>query len=225
MTAATQSEAIQIYRVYIKASPEAIWEAITKSQWTVQYGDAPLVEYELRSGGAFRTHANEGMLTVGCPEVISDGEVIEADSPGRLVQTWRMTMTPEMASEEFARLTYNIEPVRGGVTKLTVIHDVPGARIWAAVLRGESQTSGAGGRWSEILSGLKTLLETGQQQPFQSGPAYESSFGVGNCSAPAARVEVGCRPRSLSYAEIGCEGQSGNDNARERPLCGRRRTR
>jgi hypothetical protein len=43
--------------------------------------------------------------------------------------------------------------------------------MWAAVLRGESESSGAGGGWSEILSGLKTLLETGQQLPFQSGPA------------------------------------------------------
>ncbi len=75
MTTATTSETIQIYRVYIKTTPEAIWEAITKPEWTVQYGYAPLVEYELRSGGAFRAHANEGMKALGCPDVISDGEV------------------------------------------------------------------------------------------------------------------------------------------------------
>ena len=127
MTTATTSETIQIYRVYIKATPEAIWEAVTKPEWTVQYGYAPVVEYELRSGGAFRAHANEGMKALGCPDVISDGEVIEADPPRKLVQTWRMTMTPEMAAEAFTRLTYDIEPVRGGVTKLTVTHDVTGA--------------------------------------------------------------------------------------------------
>ena len=77
-----------------------------------------------------------------------------------------MTMTPEMAAEGFTRLTYEIEPVRGGVTKLTVTHDLSGAPMWAAVLRGESESSGAGGGWSETLSGLKTLLETGQQLPF-----------------------------------------------------------
>jgi uncharacterized protein YndB with AHSA1/START domain len=129
------------------------------------------VEHELRPGRAFRAHANEGMKPAGCPDVISDGEVIEADPPRKLVQTWRMTMTPEMAAEEVTRLTYDIEPVRGGVTKLTVTHDVSGAPMWAAVLRGESESSGAGGGWSEILSGLKTWLETGQQLPFQSGPA------------------------------------------------------
>lgn len=169
-TTPTATETIQVYRVYIKATPEAIWEAITKPEWTVQYGYAPLVEYELRAGGQFRAHANEGMLAFGCPDVISDGEVIEADAPRKLVQTWRMTMTPEMAAEAFTRLTYEIEPVRGGVSRLTVTHDVAGAPMWAAVMRGDSESSGAGGGWSEILSGLKTLLETGQPLPFQSGP-------------------------------------------------------
>jgi uncharacterized protein YndB with AHSA1/START domain len=171
MSTATQTETIQVYRVYINATPEAIWDAITKPEWTVKYGYAPLVEYDLWAGGAFRAHANEGMKAFGCPDVISDGEVIEANPPRKLVQTWRMTMTPEMAAEGFTRLTYDIEPARGGVTKLTVTHDVTGAPMWAAVLRGESESSGAGGGWSEILSGLKTVLETGQQLPFQSGPA------------------------------------------------------
>jgi uncharacterized protein YndB with AHSA1/START domain len=169
MTTATQT--VQVYRVYIQATPEAIWEAITEPEWTVQYGYAPLVEYDLRSGGAFRAYANEGMKALGCPDVISDGEVIEADRPRKLVQTWRMTMTPELAAEAFTQITYEIEPVRGGVTRLTVTHDVTGAPIWAAVLRGESESSGAGGGWNEILSGLKTLLETGRQLPFQSGPS------------------------------------------------------
>ena len=136
----------------------------------MKYGYAPLVEYELRPGGRFQAYANEGMRALGCPDVISDGEVIEADPPRKLVQTWRMTMTPELAAEAFTRLTYDIEPARGGVTKLTVTHDVAGAPGWAAVLRGEGEPAGAGGGWSEILSGLKTLLETGQQLPFQSGP-------------------------------------------------------
>jgi hypothetical protein len=57
----------------------------------------------LWAGGAFRAHANEGMTALGCPDVISDGEVIEADPPRKLVQTWRMTMTPEMAAERFTR--------------------------------------------------------------------------------------------------------------------------
>jgi uncharacterized protein YndB with AHSA1/START domain len=172
MTTAIQTtDTVQMYRVYIQAAPEAIWEAITQPEWTVKYGYAPLLEYEMKAGGAFRAYANEGMKAMGCPDIISDGEVIEAEPPRRLVQTWRMTMTPELAAEAFTRLTWDIEPVRGGVCRVTVTHDVSGAPMWAAVCRGEAESSGAGGGWSEILSGLKTLLETGQQLPFQSGPA------------------------------------------------------
>jgi uncharacterized protein YndB with AHSA1/START domain len=167
----TTTETIQMYRVYIRATPEAIWDALIDPEWTVKYGYAPLVDYDLRPGGAFKAYANEGMKALGCPDVISDGEVIAADPPRKLIQTYRMTMTPEMAAEAFTRLTCEIEPVRGGVSRLTVTHDVTGAPKWAAVLRGESESSGAGGGWNEILSGLKTLLETGQQLPFQSGPA------------------------------------------------------
>ena len=170
-TAEPVTETIQIYRAYINATAEAIWDAITTPEWSAKYGYAMLVDYELKSGGAFRVYANEGMKAFGCPDVISDGEVIEANPPRKLVQTWRMTMTPEMAAEAFTRVTFEIDPARGGVTRVTVTHDVTGAPMWAAVLRGDHESSGAGGGWSEILSGLKTLLETGQQLPFQSGPA------------------------------------------------------
>lgn len=168
--AETVTDTVQIYRIYIKATPQAVWDAITRPEWTAKYGYAMLVDYDLKAGGAFRVHANEGMLALGCPEVISDGEVIEADPPHRLVQTWRMTMTPELAAEAFTTVTFDIAPVRGGVSRLTVTHDVAGAPIWASVLRGEQEFTGAGGGWSEVLSGLKTLLETGEQLPSQSGP-------------------------------------------------------
>jgi uncharacterized protein YndB with AHSA1/START domain len=103
----------------------------------------------------------------------SDGEVIEVDPPRKLVQTWRMLMTPDLAAEGFTRLTYELEEVRGGVTRLTVTHDASNAPMFAAVAAGEREHEGAGGGWNEILSGLKTLLETGQQLPFQSGQPRE----------------------------------------------------
>lgn len=171
MTAESETDTVQVYRIYINAAPERIWEAITQPEWSVKYGYAMLVDYELKSGGAFRARANEGMLAMGVPEEISDGEVIEADPPRKLVQTWRMTMTPELAAEAYTRLTFEIEPVRGGVCTVTVTHDVTGAPLWAAVLRGDQEAQGAGGGWNEVLSGLKTLLETGRPLPFQSGPA------------------------------------------------------
>jgi uncharacterized protein YndB with AHSA1/START domain len=168
---APMTKTVQIYRVYIKATPQAIWDAITKPEWTKKYGYAPLVEYELRAGGAFRSYPNEGMKKFpNVPDVIIDGEVIEATPPRRLVQTWRMLMDPAMAAEGFTRLTYDIEPARGGVTRLTVTHDLTGAAKLAVLVSGERESEGAGGGWNEILSGLKTLLETGAPLPFQSGP-------------------------------------------------------
>jgi len=95
MTTGTQTtETTQVYRVYIKAAPEAIWEAITKPEWTVKYGYAPSWSTTC-AGWALPRVRQRGHEALGCPDVISDGEVIEADPPRRLVQTWRMTMTPE----------------------------------------------------------------------------------------------------------------------------------
>lgn len=165
---------VQMYRVYIKATPQAIWDAITRPEWTEKYGYAGLVDYDLRPGGAFRTYANAGMKAhPDVPDVIADGEVVESDPPRKLVQTWRMLMTPDLAAEACTRLTYEIEEGWGGVTRLTVTHDVAGAPLIAAVLAGEQAAQGAGGGWSEVLSGLKTLLETGEPLPFQSGRPLE----------------------------------------------------
>jgi uncharacterized protein YndB with AHSA1/START domain len=159
-----------MHRVFIKATPQAVWDAITKPEWTAQYGYATLVDYDLRPGGSFRVYPNEGMKQVpGMPDVILDGEVLEARPPHRLVQTWRMLMDPGLAAEGFTRLTYEIQPGRGGVTKLTVTHDLSDAPNLAALLAGEREPDGAGGGWPEVLSGLKTLLETGAPLPFQSG--------------------------------------------------------
>jgi glyoxylase I family protein len=169
-TTAADTATVQTYCIYIKAAPEVIWDALTKPEWTKRYGYAPLVEYQLRPGGAFRAHTNEGMKAFGMPDVVIDGRVLEADAPRKLVQTWRMLMDPAMAAEGFTRLTYEIEPVRGGVARLTVTHDLSHAPTVAALVAGERESSGAGGGWNEILSGLKTLLETGAQLPFQSEP-------------------------------------------------------
>jgi uncharacterized protein YndB with AHSA1/START domain len=101
------------------------------------------------------------MRAQGAPEVAVDGEVIEADPPRKLVQTWRMAMDPALAAEGFTRLTYEIEPTDGGPTKLTVTHDLTGAPGLASLVAGELEDKGAGGGWAWVLSGLKTVLETG----------------------------------------------------------------
>jgi uncharacterized protein YndB with AHSA1/START domain len=158
MTTATT----QIYRVYIKAKPEAVWDAITKPEWTEKYGYGGQADYDLRPGGHYRGVASEEMRAMGAPEVAVDGEVIEVDPPYRLVQTWRMAMDPEMAAEGFTRVTYEIKEIEGGSTRLTVTHDLEGAPKLAALVAGELEDTGAGGGWSWVLSDLKSLLETGK---------------------------------------------------------------
>lgn len=162
MTTTTETlVATQVYRVYIRATPQAIWDAIITPEWTERYGYGMRSEFELRPGGAFRALTSEGMRSMGAPEVGLDGEVLEVDPPRRLVQTWRMVMDPDVAAEGFTRLTYEIEPAKDEVTKLTVTHEVAGAPKLAVLLSGGMEQSGAGGGWSWVLSDLKTLLETG----------------------------------------------------------------
>jgi uncharacterized protein YndB with AHSA1/START domain len=154
---------VQVYRVYIKATADAIWEAITKPEWTARYGYGGLSEYDLRPGGAYVGRANAGMIAHGAPEVAVDGEVIEVDPPRKLVQTFRMLMDPSVAAEGFTRLTYEIVEGGSGVCTLTVTHDLTGAPGMAALMRGDLEEMGAGGGWAWTLSGLKTLLETGKE--------------------------------------------------------------
>jgi uncharacterized protein YndB with AHSA1/START domain len=82
-----------------------------------------------------------------------DEEVFEADPPRRLVHQWISAYDPELAAEEPSRITWEIEPQESGVTKLTVVHDQ---------LEGAPKTAEqVAGGWMYLLSGLKTLLETG----------------------------------------------------------------
>jgi uncharacterized protein YndB with AHSA1/START domain len=169
-TASTEtSTTTQIYRVFIRATPQKIWDAITKPEWTQRFGYGLRDEYDLRPGGKYRGYANEGMLAMGMPEVTVDGEVIEADPPRKLVVTWRMVMDPSMAAEGFTRLTYEIMEGRDGVSRLSVIHDLTGTPAHAAMVAGDQQGPGAGGGWTWILSDLKSLLESGKQMSTAQG--------------------------------------------------------
>jgi uncharacterized protein YndB with AHSA1/START domain len=144
MTTMTQLTT-QVYQVFIKATPEQIWDAITKPEFTERYfyGQRLKTTAERRSW-----HNAEGTL-------VSEGPVIEYDRPRRLVHGWRSLYDPEMAEEDESRVTWEIEPQDGGLCLLTVVHDQ---------LEGAPKTaeSVAGPGWMMVLSGLKTLLETGE---------------------------------------------------------------
>jgi uncharacterized protein YndB with AHSA1/START domain len=159
----------QVYRVYIKSTPEAIWQAITDPEWTNRYGYTGYAHYDLRPGGAYKVVPNEefkaGVEAQGypCPDVVIDGEVLEVDAPHRLVTTWRMLMDPAAAAEGFTKLTYEIKQIQDGYCSLTVIHDLEGAPGLALLVSGayEDQGEGGGGGHAWVLSDLKSLLETG----------------------------------------------------------------
>ncbi len=163
----------QVYRVYIKATPQRIWDAITRPEWNARYGYGAPATYELRPGGAFRSTASAAMRTFAAqqgfamPDVIVDGEVVEVDPPRRLVQTWRMLMDPTAAAEGFSRLTWEIEgPGQDGVCRLTVTHELAGMPSLYAMTSGNNEFGAmGGGGWPWILSDLKSLLETGEAFP------------------------------------------------------------
>jgi uncharacterized protein YndB with AHSA1/START domain len=151
----------QVYEIYIKATPERIWDAITTPEWTARYGYQGPAEYELRKGGAYKASASKSMEAMGITGVLIDGEVIEADPPKKLVQTYRMLFSDASRAEGYSRVTWEIEPTQSGFSRLTVTHELEGKPIMAAMVASKFSESGTGG-WGWILSDLKSVLETGK---------------------------------------------------------------
>ena len=135
----------QMYQIFIKASPEAVWDAITRPEFS-----------QLYFYGARISNTPESHKSVG-PDgsVWGDSPTFEYDPPRRLVHGWRSLYDPELAQEPPSRVTWEIEPQPSGVTRVTIIHD----QLEGAPKTAQS-VSGAG--WMLVLSGLKTVLETGQ---------------------------------------------------------------
>lgn len=156
MTTATQT-ATQTYRIHIKATPEEIWDALMKRG--KEFGYHSDVEYDLEAG-TYTGFANEEMREYGMPEVLIDGEILEADLPHRLVQTWNPLFDEKITAEPPARLTWEAEEYPNSTTRLTLTSDTDGAPLTAGITSGDVVE--AMGGWPMVLSDLKTLLETGK---------------------------------------------------------------
>ena len=138
------AQATQVYSIFIKASPEQIWEAITTPEFTHRY-----------FYGTHLTVAADTYLSLdGEGNPMIDASVSKFEPPRRLVHTWLALFDPEQAAEQASRVTWEIEPQEDGTTLLTVVHD----RLEGAPKTAESVAGG----WMYVLSGLKTLLETGE---------------------------------------------------------------
>jgi uncharacterized protein YndB with AHSA1/START domain len=152
ITAATATETAQttqVYQLFIKATPERIWEALTRPELVRQYFHGAELDSEIVEGGRWVARSPDRT------KLWNDSAVLEADPPRRLVHGWRSLYNDELAAEAESRVTWEIEPQEGGYCKLTVIHDqLEGAPKTAANV--------AGPGWMFVLSGLKTLVETGE---------------------------------------------------------------
>ncbi|MGE5408640.1 MAG: SRPBCC family protein [Syntrophothermus sp.] len=137
--------AMAVFEIYIKTTPERLWEAITDPDLRSRYSFGVRTESEWTAGSGYRS---------GVPGVveIAAGENLEVDPPRRLVQTFQALWSEDVRREGTSRVTWEIEPV-GSSCRLVVTHD----RL------AEGANSELFGGWPMILSGLKTLLETGQQ--------------------------------------------------------------
>jgi uncharacterized protein YndB with AHSA1/START domain len=156
-----QDRVIHVHQIYIKASQQAVWDAITDPKWNGKYGYQAVSEYELKPGGKYRVRANAQMKGFGLPDIILDGEVVEVKPITRLVHTYRWLFNDQHKAEGFTRLTWEIEPTSAGFCRLTVTHDVTGAPLMAAATQTPFNEQGGGG-WNWILSDMKSLLETGK---------------------------------------------------------------
>jgi uncharacterized protein YndB with AHSA1/START domain len=135
----------KIFEIYIKTTPERLWEAITDSEMRAKYSFGVGVQSDWTPGSTYEAaHAQAGVP-------ISKGENLEVDPPRRLVQSFTALWSGEVESEGKSRVEWEIEPV-GDSCRLTVTH---------SELR-EGANNELYGGWPMILSGLKTLLETGE---------------------------------------------------------------
>jgi uncharacterized protein YndB with AHSA1/START domain len=135
----------KVFEIYIKTTPERLWEAITDSELRARYNFGVGVTSDWTAGSRYEAvHAQAGVA-------ISEGENLEVDPPRRLVQSMTALWSDDVKDEGTSRVTWEIEPV-GDSCRLTVTHD--GLR--------EGANAELYGGWPMILSGLKTLLETGE---------------------------------------------------------------
>ena len=135
----------KVFEIYIKTTPERLWQAITDPEIRAKYNFGAAVHTDWKPGSSI------SMAAERAPGPLGDGEVLEVDAPRRLVHTMRALWSDDVKAEGFSRVTWEIEPVADSC-RLRVIHDQ---------LR-EGANEQLYGGWPMILSGLKTWLETGE---------------------------------------------------------------
>lgn len=138
-----------VYVTYIRTTPEKLWQALTKPEFTQRYwlGTRQVSIWEM--GASWNLLDPEG-------RVVNSGEIIEIQPPQKMVFTWRKETNAEIKAEGYSRVTYSLEP-QGAAVKLTILHemDKSGSRLLQSVSNG----------WPLVLASLKSFIETGEPLP------------------------------------------------------------
>ena len=135
-----------IYETYIRASQERVWEAITTPEFTRQYFHRMHIRSDWAPGSPVTFAYDDGRI--GC-----EGELLEYDPPRRLSYTWRFTFDEALAKERPSTVVFELEPA-GETTRLRIVHGDFDAdsKVYPMISEG----------WAEVISSLKSLLETGE---------------------------------------------------------------
>ena len=139
---------VLVFVIYVRATPERVWSAITDNEFRRQYFHGSTVRTSWEVGSPIRSYGPDGQLR-------GDNEILRFDPPKVLSHTWRSLYDDELAAEPPSRVTWTVEEDADhpGVSKLTVVHDrLEQSPLTARNVRG----------WDFILSGLKTVVESGR---------------------------------------------------------------
>jgi uncharacterized protein YndB with AHSA1/START domain len=146
----------KVFEVYIKTTPERLWDALTDPKVRSGYNFGSTIETDWTVGSSYR------MVHPGAPGFLAEGENLVVDPPRKLVQSFRALWSDDVKSEGTSRVTYEIEQIADSC-RLTVTHDQ---------MR-EGANDQIFGGWPMILSGLKTYLETGEKLTTPGSLMYE----------------------------------------------------
>jgi uncharacterized protein YndB with AHSA1/START domain len=143
-----------VYVIYIAATPEKVWQALTEPAFTRQYFFGFAIDIEPRTGGAFRLLAPDGSTHV-------KGEVLEWSAPHRLCVTWRVAGMKDFGELPECLVSYDVVQA-GGSVQLTMME----SHSWEVP---EAILKGGQSGWPKILSSLKSVLETGKPLSIATG--------------------------------------------------------
>jgi uncharacterized protein YndB with AHSA1/START domain len=135
-----------VYVTYIRTTPEKVWDALLDPEFNKLYWFGAFMQSEWKKGADWKIVFDDGRIA-------DTGEIVEIEKPKKIVIKWRNEFMPEIKAEGWSQCTIELEPAEDMV-KLTILHEIDktGSKFIQAV----------SGGWPKIMSGLKTLLETGK---------------------------------------------------------------